>query len=164
MASANKTGYLNLNQWQGTDKPKMTDFNADNQKIDSGISALSTSLSAHAASALLHLTTADKEKIASVVGVEVLAYNGDGTNQRKILLGYKPSFGIIFAVDRPMFERGADSSLNQNSVVFTQLGCAEGVLLENDGLRLTHSGFNRPDGNGIRINSVGVEYVIIAAR
>lgn len=34
MGSTNKTGELELNQWIGSDVPKMEDFNKDNEIID----------------------------------------------------------------------------------------------------------------------------------
>ena len=40
MASTNKTENLQLNQWVKTDPVLMDDFNADNQKLESAISAL----------------------------------------------------------------------------------------------------------------------------
>ena len=39
MASTNKTANLDLNQWSLSDKPEMADFNADNLKIDTELSA-----------------------------------------------------------------------------------------------------------------------------
>ena len=39
MASTNKTANLDLNQWSLSDKPEMADFNADNTKIDTVVSA-----------------------------------------------------------------------------------------------------------------------------
>ena len=39
MSSTNKTEHLQLNQWVGTDPFRMSDFNADNQKIDAAIAA-----------------------------------------------------------------------------------------------------------------------------
>lgn len=37
MASTNKTETLGLNQWIGSDKPKMEDFNSDNRLIDTAL-------------------------------------------------------------------------------------------------------------------------------
>ncbi len=37
MASTNMTEHLKLNQWIGSDKPKMADFNADNRKVDQAV-------------------------------------------------------------------------------------------------------------------------------
>ena len=38
MGSTNKTGDLELNQWIGSDVPKMEDFNRDNEILDKTIS------------------------------------------------------------------------------------------------------------------------------
>lgn len=32
MSSSNKTANLQLNSWIGTDRPKMADYNSDNEK------------------------------------------------------------------------------------------------------------------------------------
>ena len=47
MSSTNKTEELGLNQWVGTDVPKMEDFNNDNALIDKAISDHIWSASAH---------------------------------------------------------------------------------------------------------------------
>ena len=39
MPSSSKTNYLSLNHWSAGDKPKMADFNSDNQRIDNAIQA-----------------------------------------------------------------------------------------------------------------------------
>ena len=49
MPSTNSTEHLALNQWLGTDKPKMADFNADNLKLDAAMGN-------HLADAVSHLT------------------------------------------------------------------------------------------------------------
>ena len=38
MSSTYKTNYLGLNKFVGTDKPKMEDFNFDNEQLDSELS------------------------------------------------------------------------------------------------------------------------------
>ena len=37
MPSSAKTSFLSLNHWSAGDKPKMADFNSDNQKVDSAL-------------------------------------------------------------------------------------------------------------------------------
>lgn len=47
MPSKNKTARLALNLWEPTDSPVRTDFNADNQAVDSAVSSLEAGLSAN---------------------------------------------------------------------------------------------------------------------
>ena len=68
MASTNKTPKLGLNQWEPGDEVLRTDFNADNLAIE----ALSL-------------------RCPLVTGFFV----GDGTDNREISVGFKPSFAII---------------------------------------------------------------------
>ena len=55
MSSSNKTNYLGLNQFVGSDKPKMEDFNADNRLLDEKIQQ-------HIQSQL-HLTEQQRERL-----------------------------------------------------------------------------------------------------
>lgn len=60
MASSNKTAHLQLNQWLGTDPVLRTDFNLDNNKLDTAIQARAlvrlTGTTLSSASATLALT------------------------------------------------------------------------------------------------------------
>ncbi len=47
MGSTNKTGDLELNQWIGSDVPKMEDFNRDNEILDKTISEHIWNISKH---------------------------------------------------------------------------------------------------------------------
>ena len=53
MASTNKTETLGLNQWIGSDKPKMEDFNSDNRLID-------TALAGHRADQTVHVSAQER--------------------------------------------------------------------------------------------------------
>lgn len=53
MPSSNKTTYYNLNKWISTDKPIMSDFNSDNEILDSVINS-------HISNTSLHLTSDEK--------------------------------------------------------------------------------------------------------
>ena len=86
MASTNMTEHLKLNQWIGSDKPKMADFNADNRKVDQAVGS-------HTADQTMHLTEAERaawNKAIPIVG----GYTGDGTPMRAVEMGVAPRFGI----------------------------------------------------------------------
>ena len=55
MSATNKTSYLGLSSWLGSDKPQRTDFNSDNEKIDAFASEHTTDLQCH-------LSEEDREK------------------------------------------------------------------------------------------------------
>lgn len=96
MASTNSTEHLQLNQWSGTDRPKMADFNADNQKIDGA-------LHAHTADGAAHVSA--QERAAWTGAVPVLgSYEGDGQPMQEISLGFSPAFGIVFAAGENPFQ------------------------------------------------------------
>ena len=62
MSSSNKTSYLGLNQFVGSDKPKMEDFNADNRLLDE-------KMQQHVQSQL-HLTEQQKERLENLLQAE----------------------------------------------------------------------------------------------
>lgn len=68
--ATNQTTNYDLNQWLSTDQVLRTDFNADNAKIDAALAALS------------QLVTG--------------TYEGDGTAERFISLGFTPKALLVF--------------------------------------------------------------------
>lgn len=139
MASSNVTENLQLNQWQGADKPKMADFNSDNQKIDEAIGFI-------------------KGKGLPVIG----SYTGDGNNTQEIELGFRPSFGIVFAIDQAIVRVQAS-----NVVLFTAFIGPNGSTL---GVDLTDTGFSAvylPQSMGGRMtymNAADIIYQYIVFR
>ena len=79
MASTSKTANLDLNQWSLNDKPEMADFNADNTKIDTVVSA--------------HLAE-------SVQSIGLFQRDSTLTGAQKITLGFKPK-AIMFIASVP---------------------------------------------------------------
>ena len=79
MPSSNKTLYLALNKWLGSDKPKKDDFNDDNQIIDEAMNAMSVRIDglSGADSALAEHTS---DSAAHVTGGEKASWNGAATN------------------------------------------------------------------------------------
>ena len=60
MPSTHKTDFLELNRWISEDKPRMEDFNTDNQRTDAGVAALNTAITAHTAAATPHMSVGDR--------------------------------------------------------------------------------------------------------
>lgn len=86
MPSSSKTNYLKLNYWAAGDKPKMADFNSDNQKVDSA-------LQEHAQNTALHLQGNQSAWIQQpfVSGT----YAGSGERTKSVTLGFRPGLVVI---------------------------------------------------------------------
>lgn len=143
MASSGSTKHLNLNQWQGSDKPKMEDFNSDNQKIDQ-------QLGLHLMDAQVHLNETQRQDWNRAVPV-IGTYTGDGKNTQKIELGFRPSFGIVFAVNEPPMRISGNTGILYSAMMGPD-GTSAGLCLEDDGFlaiyipnlmddRITHLNF-----------------------
>lgn len=86
MPSSSKTSYLNLNYWTASDKPKMADFNSDNQKIDGA-------LQEHVQNAVLHLKGGQSAWISQPFASG--SYTGNGAATRTVTLGFRPALLVI---------------------------------------------------------------------
>mgnify|MGYP001034600648 FL=1 len=86
MPSSSKTNYLQLNYWSAGDKPKMADFNNDNQRLDNAFQS-------HVQNNAQHLTGNQSAWLAQpfVSGT----YTGDGAASRSVTLGFAPALLVI---------------------------------------------------------------------
>lgn len=158
MASSQKTPFLGLNQWLGTDRPKRDDFNRDNLQAE-------TKVRAHCEDMAAHVTA--QERAAWNKGVyEVGTYTGNGAvPSRTIDLGYQPRLLIIYAVGRiPLDYRGAFDSTSVFSAVYTPQGATLGVEAAPMGFTVRHSQSPVVAGNTMALNQQGATYVFIAFR
>ncbi|MBQ9517429.1 MAG: hypothetical protein IJR60_05075 [Eubacterium sp.] len=158
MSSTNKTPYLELNNWVGSDIPKRTDFNEDNNIIDLAISR-------HVEDTDAHTTTAEKSKINQPF--VVVPYTGNGSSSRQITItnDFEPKWGIVFKVSYTPSIMDIDNRTEYNYFgVFTNVGSNIGLSLSGKKLTVQQSATSVL-GNEIRsYNENGSAYVIIAFR
>ncbi|HAN43838.1 MAG TPA: hypothetical protein DCP97_00460 [Ruminococcaceae bacterium] len=155
MASTNKTEYLRLNSWLGTDKPKRDDFNLDNQILDSKIKE-------HFTSSAIHVTASEKASWNNT-GYAISTYTGNGAVQQIIDLGFAPRCGIIFGVEEPpAFMDIITGGSFIFSGMFSVFGCSAGVYLEGSNLRVVQFADVAPDRKTPCLNQNGTTYVYIA--
>ena len=82
--STNRTSNYNLNQWVNSDRVLMSEFNADNAKIDAALKAQDTAIAGKAsASALSALQSTVSQHTAALAGkgncqIYVTSYTGSG--------------------------------------------------------------------------------------
>lgn len=154
MPSTHKTDYLGLNQWLGSDKPKRSDFNEDNERIDAAVQT-------HVLDGQVHLTQEERERWSApfVTG----SYIGNGTNEQTITLGFRPTALLVCAADKAPF--AFSSSQTQIRCAFaTRDGVSKGVALCDEGFIVHHSAGTPPDGETPRLNILGGAYFYIAYR
>ncbi len=87
MASTEKSSILGLNLWKETDRPKRSDFVADNNIIDSV-------LGAHANNSQVHLSAEERETLNNLNSV--YQFSGSGDESRSVTLPFAPSFVFVF--------------------------------------------------------------------
>ena len=156
MPSTNSTEHLALNQWLGTDKPKMADFNADNLKLDAAMGN-------HLADAVSHLTENERNVWNHAVPL-IGTYTGDGSSSRLIELGFQPAFGIIFAVSQNIVQTiGSSGNMAVYSAFVSTQGASQGVFMEETGITVLSSEqavYNRV----AHLNDDGTVYVYLMVR
>lgn len=86
MPSSSKTNFLRLNHWAAGDKPKMADFNSDNQLVDSAIQE-------HVQNTALHLAGNQSAWIRQPFVSS--SYVGSGEKTRSVTLGFRPALVVI---------------------------------------------------------------------
>lgn len=94
MSSTNKTPYLKLNSWLGSDIPCRADFVMDNDLIDSSIEK-------HFNDVNSHVTTQEKYKWNNTIYTQ--GYTGVGGEFKTIELNCNvvPKWGFVYAIDYP---------------------------------------------------------------
>jgi len=93
MPSTSKTKTLRLNQFVGSDKPKMDDFNYDNTQLE-------TLVGGHLDDTEKHLTQAEREEW-SRPSSELYFYDGNDASQRSFTLDFEPRFCTVYALEMP---------------------------------------------------------------
>lgn len=158
MSSTNKTEYLNLNSWVGTDVPKREDFVNDNVIIDNAIST-------HFSDADIHVTSQERDKWNSPFYIQ--SYLGDGSETRTIAVeaDFVPSWGLVFCYGKPTSLNDYTNKVNYNYFgVFTKDTSTNGLSF--DGSNLTVSKTTYPY-NGVEhayFNEDITMYCVIFAR
>lgn len=182
MPSSDKTPRLGLNRWSGGDKPKKDDFNADNGLLDAAFGGLSErlreleetseagsaeavrALESHTADTGIHITPEERAAWSrGGSGMVIGTYEGEGTSTRSITLGFRPRFGILYAVGcGPVETYWAGQESRTYLGFFGAAGCSLHLSVQANGFSVA-SHVNRPmDGLGYKYNEYGVTYVYVA--
>lgn len=156
MASTQKTDYLKLNHWNGTDVPQRQDFVNDNLLIDQAVGA-------HKADMEIHLTAGDRVKLNDLFFTGTYIGNGEGS--RVIALREAPKFLILYPLSYPMGKADFQAQLHFNNWGFcTQDGGSYGLSVKGNTLTVSQSAIVEFSYETRRFNQSGVSYQYIAFR
>ncbi len=154
MPSTNKTPFLQLNRWIGGDKPKMEDFNVDNQKVD-------TALQSHVEDGG-HLSQAQKGWVDAPYYIG--GYAGDDTYTRSFTLGFQPRLIIVFGSGATLAEYSTSAQFTLSRLcIATPDKASPGITITSTGFTVQNSAGTVPVGaTAQRINNSGYNYGFIA--
>ncbi len=155
MSSNGKTPNLKLNIWAGSDKPKRTDFNYDNEILD-------TVISSHTLNSDIHISADERAKWseAFVIG----NYTGDGANSRTISLSFTPSILIVYANSIPMsvYDKTSDKMYSFGGVA-TSMYASPGIHIRENAFTITDTmGVPTLENYYPRMNTSNYRYQYIA--
>lgn len=137
-------------------------------KLSTRCDTINSAISTHSSNAVVHLTAAERaawNNASASTGAEMVlgTYVGTGTASLKVTMGFKPKFGVLFAVGTGVVEYNLlGELLNLYSAYFSTSGCSRNVALDADGITITHSTSMPSNGDVYYYNISGKTYVYAA--
>lgn len=153
MGSTNKTEYLKLNDWIGSDRPQRIDFVDDNRIIDEAIKL-------HVSDSSKHMSSDEKAKIATPY--VMVSYAGTGTASNIISLGIEPNFAIVFMKDASPMETDSSGNILINQCFVAKSNGSVGGAVINGSNVTVYSSETAINGIKQNLNKVNGQYCIVA--
>lgn len=153
MSSSNKTEYLKLNAWLGTDRPQRIDFVDDNTIIDNAFRD-------HIGNTTMHCSGEEKTKINNPFIIKSFA--GTGESSYNVAFDFYPKFAIAFMRDALPVIAGSDGTATVNfGIAVKSVGTSGGVTISDKNVNVK---YNSTPVNGIKynLNAHNGQYVVIA--
>lgn len=155
--SSHQTTNFQLSQWEPNDEVLRADFNSDNLKLETALSAIKA--------------VADAAYTTNSPPVAFGWYQGDGTAKRKIDLGFTPKAVLVMRTDGVTTYRGTSSYAYCGGLALTGRNASasntQGVAEWNSALTLvavTDGGFYVNQTDDITCNYSGYAYHYLAFR
>lgn len=153
MSSTNKTEYLKLNDWIGSDRPQRIDFVDDNRIIDEAIKL-------HVSDSGKHLSSDEKAKITTPY--VVISYAGTGSASNTVSLNIEPNFVIVFMKDAPPMETDSSGNILVNQCfVAKSNGSVGGAVISGSNV-IVYSSDAAANGVKHNMNKLNGQYCIVA--
>ncbi|MCD7723321.1 MAG: hypothetical protein LUH82_05165 [Clostridiales bacterium] len=133
MSSINKTDYLGLNSWAGTDKPERADFNSDNDIIDAAFSQ-------HFEDAEVHITADERETWNTPYYLGMYIGNGDTLRTITTNCPFQASAAVVFCTETGPVAVDFENETTYNYfAVSTKSGGMDGVILSGADIIVTQN-------------------------
>jgi len=146
--SSKYTRNYKLCQWEPTDKVLREDFNGDNAKLE-------TALTAHQAAIEKVQTKADAAYSPDYQPVVVGGYTGDGNVSKGITLGFQPKAVVVFPQDMLFYSNSGYAIYRGGMIVDGQyiMSCCP-ISITSNGFMVHHDsgGSSRRDTNFLNTN------------
>lgn len=152
MASTNKTVYLGLNSWRGTDRPTRNDFVQDNNIIDAEIGE-------HKGDEDIHFTREEKHKFRHPYFFKILQGNDEET--RTVDVDFTPTIVFCFAIDTPQVTYSDGTATVNGGVAISEYGGSGGIIIADKKIKLKQGAAENCTYN---LNSSDCQYVIVGLR
>ena len=153
MSSTNKTEYLNLNQWLGSDRPQRIDFVDDNRIIDNAIKL-------HCLDTSRHLSAEQYNKLQNPY--VFVSYVGDGSESKVIDIGVDAKFIIVFAKDTPFTQTDSSDNIIINACFTAKSNGTTGGAVIGDSTVTVYSDAAANNGIKYNLNKNNGQYCIVA--
>lgn len=154
MPTNNKTPNIGLNSWISTDKPKRTDFVADNSILD-------TVISAHLNDHTSHITGDERTRFLDsfIIG----GYAGSGDASMTISLSIEPRFVLVYLRNSPFTQYDSTNSymLCNAGMSAGPYGKTTGVTLQDNELTVQQTQGTPSNGVFLNLNKENAQYVYI---
>lgn len=152
MGATSYTPNLGLCAWQGSDRPKRTDFVNDNAVIDE-------KLGEHLLNVGVHVTPEEKEQYANPY--TVVSYVGDGAASKSIALSESYTFAIVFQKNSPVATIDSESNvLSHFAIVGRLFGSSSSMVMNSTSITVKQ---DTTASSGVKnnFNENGKQYVML---
>lgn len=160
MSSYNKTKNLKLNQWRESDVPKRTDFNYDNEIIDSAIGG-------HHGNNDIHITADERARWNEYIFTGLYIGDGDLTRVIETKCPFDVIFGLVYADESPpSIHYNDDGSTHHYVSLISQFGCTIGAWLEDNkrDISVINSFGAEIENEHANMNEIGIMYRYVLFR
>ncbi len=158
MSSSNKTANLQLNSWIGTDRPKMADYNSDNEKIDAAFGN-------HTGNMQTHLSQEDRERLETPIYFGT--YFGDGEVEKTIATGcpFEACCALVFPISYAATVTKFDTkTCTHYFAAATKAGGSMGLQISGGNITVKQSISATAGSEYAALNSKGMSYFYILFR